>query len=105
MLFQYFLKPPVEEILRGQAPDTPTLLENYYRLNPHSTPEWYMPIQLGNNAGSTLVRDSNSLGLLKSSNNLTEAEDVSKDSVQVFAFVLMGTEGHHMMGFIQVGRR
>lgn len=66
VLFQYSLKPPVEDILRGQVPDTPPLLENYHRLNPHSAPEWYMPIQLGNNASSTLVRDSNSLGLLKS---------------------------------------
>lgn len=38
--------------------------------------------------------------VIEEQNNLTEAEDVSKDSSQVVAFVLMGSEGHHTMGFI-----
>lgn len=69
----------------------------------------WIPIQLlkgicppsrGNNAGSSLVRDSNSPRVVEEQNNLTEAGDVSKDSLQAVAFVLMGTEGHHTMGCI-----
>lgn len=38
--------------------------------------------------------------VIEEQNNLTEAEDVSKDSLQAVAFILMGTEGHHTMGII-----
>lgn len=69
----------VEDILQGQAPDTPTLLENYQCLNSHSAPEWNVAIQPGepkfySNQGFKEPR------AMEEQNNLTEAEDVSKDS-------------------------